>query len=320
MKIKILLTIIVLLIAVNTASAATTVSTDISTGGIITSSGVATSSFVGALGIGTTSPSYKLSVGGDTNITDMLGIGHSIETYSGYLASNNIGVYINNLVSNTDNNAQTGDGFGLVAYSTMDSNTGAQYGRMYGADIRPAVTGSEDIEGLVAITAVPYVNNFSGNITSIIAGDFYNYNGPGLITNTYGIKTSSGFYNTGYTTNRYGISIGEPFGPHKDRLANNYGLYIADQSGSGATSTYNIYSAGSSAKNIFEGKIGIGTTTPATKLHVSSGASATTTVSIGELGLSSSKACVNMNRPNGGAASFYINNAGTMVVETTYCR
>lgn len=68
------------------------------------------------------------------------------------------------------------------------------------------------------------------------------------------------------------------------------------------------------------GYVGIGTTTPATRLHVSDGANATTTVSIGELGLSTSKSCVNLNRTDGGPASFYVNSAGSLVVETNYCK
>jgi hypothetical protein len=68
------------------------------------------------------------------------------------------------------------------------------------------------------------------------------------------------------------------------------------------------------------GNVGIGTTTPATKLQVSSGASATTTVTVGELGLTSSKACVNMNASDGSASSFYINAAHALVVEANYCR
>lgn len=66
--------------------------------------------------------------------------------------------------------------------------------------------------------------------------------------------------------------------------------------------------------------IGIGTTTPYSRFHVTQGANATSTVTIGEIGLSTSKGCVNMNTSAGGAASFYINAAGVMVVENNYCR
>ena len=69
------------------------------------------------------------------------------------------------------------------------------------------------------------------------------------------------------------------------------------------------------------GKVGIGTTTPQSQLQVTSGANATTTVTIGELGLTSSKTCINANRVNGQPSSFYVNSAGTgIVVEPNYCR
>jgi hypothetical protein len=68
------------------------------------------------------------------------------------------------------------------------------------------------------------------------------------------------------------------------------------------------------------GEVGIGTTTPFSKFHVTSGASATTTATIGSIGLTTSKSCVNMNRSDGGASSFFINAAGVMIVETNYCR
>jgi len=68
------------------------------------------------------------------------------------------------------------------------------------------------------------------------------------------------------------------------------------------------------------GNVGIGTTTPVHKLQVTSGAAATTTVTIGELNLSTSKACVNMMTSAGTQASFYINAAGTMVTELNACR
>lgn len=55
-------------------------------------------------------------------------------------------------------------------------------------------------------------------------------------------------------------------------------------------------------------------------LAVNKGASATTTVSVGSLGLASSKGCVNMQTSAGTQASFYINAAGTIVSELNACR
>ncbi len=68
------------------------------------------------------------------------------------------------------------------------------------------------------------------------------------------------------------------------------------------------------------GRVGIGTTTPFSTFHVTAGANATTTTSIGSIGLTTSKGCVNMNRSDGGAGSFYLNAAGTIVSEANYCR
>ncbi len=68
------------------------------------------------------------------------------------------------------------------------------------------------------------------------------------------------------------------------------------------------------------GNVGIGTTSPATKLQVTAGANATTTVTVGELGLSTSKGCVNINTSAGTPMSFYFNAARVMVIEANYCR
>ncbi len=59
----ILITIILVpLLGVVAASAATTISTDITTGGVVTSTGAGNSSFLGSLGIGTTSPWALFSI------------------------------------------------------------------------------------------------------------------------------------------------------------------------------------------------------------------------------------------------------------------
>ena len=67
------------------------------------------------------------------------------------------------------------------------------------------------------------------------------------------------------------------------------------------------------------GNVGIGTTTPLHRLHISNGANATTTVTIGELGLTTSKACVNMNQADGSPGSFYLA-GGAIVVANSYCQ
>ena len=68
------------------------------------------------------------------------------------------------------------------------------------------------------------------------------------------------------------------------------------------------------------GNIGIGTTTPYSRFHVSQGASATTTVNFGEVGSATSKACFNTKNVAGSDISFYFNAANALVVESNLCR
>jgi len=66
------------------------------------------------------------------------------------------------------------------------------------------------------------------------------------------------------------------------------------------------------------GGVGIGTTTPASKLHVSAGTSATTTVEFGAQDITS-KTCFNVRNNTGAATSFYFVGT-TMVIESNRCR
>lgn len=95
--------------------------------------------------------------------------------------------------------------------------------------------------------------------------------GPGAYTNAVGVyglalHTGSGtigaaaaFYgrsilwpgNTVAITNQYGLQVDSPV-KLGGTITSNYGVYIADQ-GSVATNNYNLYSAGSTAVNYFEG-------------------------------------------------------------------
>lgn len=70
---------------------------------------------------------------------------------------------------------------------------------------------------------------------------------------------------------------------------------------------------------------GVGTTTRSTTggqntFSVTAGPSATTTVTVGDIGVATSKGCVNMNRSDGGAGSFYLNPAGALTSEANYCK
>ncbi|MFA5888815.1 MAG: hypothetical protein WCW47_00485 [Candidatus Paceibacterota bacterium] len=126
--------------------------------------------------------------------------------------------------------------------------------------------------------------------------------------NTYGVDGVGTAYG-GLFTGTAGIGV---YGS-----GTTYGVY-GNGAGSGVGGYFSSFSGYALITN--SGNVGVGTTTPQTKLHVSSGASATTTVTVGELGLTTSKACVNMNASDGSAVSFYFNAAHAMVIESNYCR
>ena len=65
--------------------------------------------------------------------------------------------------------------------------------------------------------------------------------------------------------------------------------------------------------------VGIGTTSPDVFLHVTAGASATTTVEFGDIETATVKTCFNVNQADGSAASFFFA-GGAIVVETNACK
>lgn len=84
------------------------------------------------------------------------------------------------------------------------------------------------------------------------------------------------------------------------------GIFTRGPLGVGATTT------------IMGGYLGVGTTSPTSTIHASAGAG-TTTVTIGELNLTTSKSCINMNTATGAPASMFVDTTGALTVELKYC-
>jgi len=107
---------------------------------------------------------------------------------------------------------------------------------------------------------------------------------------------------------------------------NNYGSIkstAAPTGGGGAHSLGFVASGATPQMSVFsDTRVGIGTTSPVGKLHVSGGQNATTTITIGEIGnqgQANSKACFNTKNNTSGDISFYFVGT-TMVVESNLCR
>lgn len=114
------------------------------------------------------------------------------------------------------------------------------------------------------------------------------------------------------STNRVGIASSSPFSRLSvhgiTSLPYISSLFSVGSSTASATTTLFTVNA--------NGRIGIGTSSPATTLQITKGL-ATTTVTVGELG---GAGCVNMVKPDGTMASYFINNANVMITEASACK
>jgi hypothetical protein len=83
--------------------------------------------------------------------------------------------------------------------------------------------------------------------------------------------------------------------------------------------------AGDILFNTTSGSTGIGTTTPYGKFQATAGGSgttavSTTTITLGEIGTTTSKTCFNIKNTAGAGISFYFNALNAMVIEANLCR
>lgn len=99
------------------------------------------------------------------------------------------------------------------------------------------------------------------------------------------------------------------------------GIYQGNMYVGTGGSTALTFLTGASERGRFatSGFFGIGTTTPFSRLQVTSGTSATTTSTFGEIGDTSSKSCFNAKNNTGAGISFYFVGT-TIVIENNLCR
>lgn len=240
--------------------------------------------------------------------------------------------------SGTLNNSFTGNTV-IGSYSGFQLQTDANYNTILGYQAGYGIsTGSSNLILATATSSASMTNLTTGsqnilignnislpsatangqlNIGNLIYGAGITGTGSTLSPGYIGIGTQSPLNNFVVSDGGAGgleVQPGSVFG-----TGSGVRFISIDRSGGDVYKDFFFYQSNGGTTLKANGNVGIGTTSPATKLHVSSGASATTTVTIGELGLSSSKACVNMNQVDGSAGSFYIA-GGVMRVESNYCR
>ena len=197
--------------------------------------------------------------------------------------------------------------------------TGTSYGSREGADIgcESYDTGSGTSNGIGAADHACYFENWAqgtGTTTPIRIGSWNMNNepvvadAPAIAWFDRGASTTASMENPTVAIGNYASTTNAAF---------KYDASTTLQVLSTTTQTAFAVETSPRAHNLFvvrgNGNVGIGTSTPQGILTITKGASATTTVSIGELGLSTSKACVNIQTSAGTAGYFYLNSAGTIV-------
>lgn len=232
------------------------------------------------VGINDDSPSNTLTVGGTADIQGHVAIGN--------------GATVNGSTSPTDVLTGTSAHNTLFIASetatSINSSTTIYEGGSFNLNLNPSSAPS--YVQMYALSAGITINSGnSQNFTNTLAGlnGALVHGGTGTVSSNYGmgfttLNTSTGtlsdakganilllnakldFSGGGTVTSYKGLNIQSAI--NLGTVLNNYGVYIEDQSGTGSNNSYNLYSAGSSAKNYFEGNVGIGKDVPGSKLDV----------------------------------------------------
>ncbi len=122
-------------------------------------------------------------------------------------------------------------------------------------------------------------NRYSASTGGIVASSLEGihsrvYFGYGNVsaTNVAAVKAHTELVGSGAKafTNLYGLLVSKAQSGSGAAISNSYGVYIQPYrfTGDTAANAYNLYSEGTTTKNYFQGKVGIGETEPTNKLHV----------------------------------------------------
>lgn len=251
-------------------------------------------SSTGYVGIGTSTPNNLLSVYQliDFNNTDF-------NTKLGYQSGLNI---VSGAKDNTFIGYQAGMASSTASTFTADDNTAVGYMSFYSN-----TTSTENAAlGIYALYA-----NTTGSYNTAIGGE-------ALYSNTTGnYNTAVGAEALSNTTGANNIALGYQAGDSITTGSNNIIIgYTVDAPSATGSNQLNI--GNTIYGNLTSGNVGIGTSTPAALLHLDSGASATTTIAIGDRLSGTGKTCFDVANSDGVATRMYVNGI-TLVIEAGTC-
>lgn len=119
---------------------------------------------------------------------------------------------------------------------------------------------------MIARTDATVSDNLTGTINA--ANLFVQHYGTGTLSYATGISGNLLNKNTGSITYATTIKVASPVNDAGGTITNAFGIQILAQKVTGVSKAYGVYQAGASDINYFAGNIGIGTTTPGSKLSV----------------------------------------------------
>jgi hypothetical protein len=229
----------------------------------------------GNVGIGTSTPTYPLTVAGNGQVTGHMAIGNSARVnsdtldtwcsscnnYFNIISQDNItdmsdsrgyfgGIADFNLINPASTPDPYASYYGIVDYARIPAGNSQNIDSVYGGYFYPTHAGSGTVKQLTGLSAGIYTD------------------GSGTSTDAYGAYLGNYAASTSKIFNNYVLYVDSTGKAAGATVTNNYGVYINDQSGAGSTNSYNLYSLGANSKNYFQGNVGIGTTSPSQKLDV----------------------------------------------------
>lgn len=220
----------------------------------------ATFSGIGNVVIGSTTPaaSAQLTLTGGLDAEGHSAIGNSGAINGGLLfgATGDIALDVEEIFSGSINDFTRG----ITSFIQADENIApSTVATIMGVESEAATSASSlaDYEGLVIGVSGQATHNGSGIATETrgVSG-VSSLGGSGTIDVAYGVYGANSVIGSGTVFSSIALFGGRTSVVGPGTVVNNYGLFLADQSGVGLNN-YNLYSAGASSFNEFEGDVDV---------------------------------------------------------------
>ena len=209
-----------------------------------------------------TSLTDSLAIGSTTADSAKLYVEETITTSgTGFDANTSLYTYVNPSAAQTGLHANDGLN-SIVDYQTGATNAARTLRGVSGQAYYSSNSGS--VQNLTALHGFADIFD-AGTVTNLRGLDIFAEADAGTVTTLYGGDIGTGVY---------GATVGTVYGLYVDNAiaggsitGNRYGLYLTSSGSIGGTD-YGVYQATAATPNYFAGNVGIGTTSPASKLDV----------------------------------------------------